>query len=87
MLPAGFPGIYQTADTICGADFRMACQPGMPAYLTKQKGESYFRLNYTFPPRDRIVRGVKILCDVMRELITAHAESDPLTENEINPIL
>lgn len=65
----------------------VAILPGMPAYLTNQKGEGYIRLNYTFPPRDRIVRGVKILCDVMRELITAHAESDPLTENEINPIL
>ena len=65
----------------------VAILPGMPAYLSKQKGECYIRLNYTFPPRDRITCGIKILCDVIRKLILAHQQEEPLTDNEINPIL
>ena len=65
----------------------VAILPGMPAYLTKQKGESYIRLNFTFPPKDKIVYGIKILCDVIKKLLMAHQEDEPWNDNEINPIL
>lgn len=69
------------------AERGVAILPGTPSYLTHHKGESYIRLNYTFPPKDRIREGIKILCDVIEGLSAAHSEYTLYSDNEINPIL
>lgn len=69
------------------AENGVAILPGTPSYLVKQKGENYIRLNYTFPPKNQIIEGVKILCDVIKRLLLTCRKSDVLDDNEINPIL
>lgn len=65
----------------------VAVLPGMPSFLVKAKGENYIRLNYTFPPEDRITEGVRILCQVIKKLISAQQEEEMPAVSEINPIL
>lgn len=69
------------------AERGVAILPGTPSYLTPYKGECYIRLNYTFPPRDRIAEGIRILCEVIEELATARPEYTLCPDSEINPIL
>ena len=69
------------------AEKGVAILPGMPSYLTGQKGESHIRLNYTFPPKNRIAEGVRILCNGIQELIRMQKEEMWPAAHEINPIL
>ena len=69
------------------AERGVAILPGTPSYLTPYKGECYIRLNYTFPPRDRIAEGIRILCEVIEELASARPEYTLCPDSEINPIL
>lgn len=65
----------------------VAVLPGTPSFLSGQKGENYIRLNYTFPPRDRITEGIRILCEVIRKLTALEEEAGAFSDSEINPIL
>lgn len=65
----------------------VAVLPGMPCFLVKAKGESYIRLNYTFPPKNKITEGVRILCEVIKKLTAVYQEEEAPAASEINPIL
>lgn len=86
-------GLSATVLTAKAAEHGIAVLPGVPSYLAKQKGESYIRLNYTYPPKDNITKGIAALCGVIRRLLaalrggTAPAGARPLSDSEINPIL
>ena len=65
----------------------VAILPGMPSYLVTRKGEAHVRLNYTFPAKNRISEGIRLLCEAIRELLRLSKEAAWPAENEINPIL
>lgn len=73
-LPEGLP-----ADLLAtqAAQNGVAVLPGTPFYLPGQKGENYIRLNYTFPPRNRIAEGIRVLCEVIRKLTERPAVCRP----------
>lgn len=83
-LPEGLP-----ADLLAtqAAQNGVAVLPGTPFYLPGQKGENYIRLNYTFPPRNRITEGIRVLCEVIRKLTVSEKEDGALSDGEISPIL
>ena len=40
-----------------------------PSICRDRRGKIiYIRLNYTFPPRNRIAEGIRVLCEVIRKL-------------------
>ncbi len=82
-LPEGVTASELTAKAAAGG---VAVLPGVPACLSPQKGEGHIRLNYTYPPKDRIADGIGILCSLIRQLSSAHKDEEALTA-EINPIL
>jgi len=82
-LPEGVTASELTAKAAAGG---VAVLPGVPACLSPQKGEGHIRLNYTYPPKDRIADGIGILCSLIRQLSAAHKDEEALTA-EINPIL
>ena len=55
--------------------------------MYKRQGENYIRLNYTFPPRNRITEGIRVLCEVIRKLTVSEKEDGALSDGEISPIL
>ena len=83
-LPEGLP-----ADLLAtqAAQNGVAVLPGTPFYLPGQKGGNYIRLNYTFPPRNRIAEGIRVLCEVIRKLTVSEKEDGAFSDGEISPIL
>ncbi|MDO4274262.1 MAG: PLP-dependent aminotransferase family protein [Eubacteriales bacterium] len=82
-LPRGLPAEKLASEA---AKNGVAVLPGMPSFLVNAKGENYIRLNYTFPPKNKIAEGIRILCEVIKKLISKETEEVPVS-NEINPIL
>lgn len=83
-LPEGVPASELTAKAAAEG---VAVLPGVPTYLSPQKGDGHIRLNYTYPPKDRIAGGIEILCSAIRPFIAAQKEEEAVTAGEINPIL
>ena len=83
-LPEGVPASELTAKAAAEG---VAVLPGVPTYLSPQKGDGHIRLNYTYPPKDRIAGGIEILCSAIRPFIAAQKEEESVTAGEINPIL
>lgn len=83
-LPEGL-----SADALTGraAEKGVAVLSGGITCLSGQKGDSHIRLNYTFPPKRDISRGIKILCEVIEKMVAESKNREPLAEGEISPIL
>ncbi|KKM12773.1 hypothetical protein SY88_01435 [Clostridiales bacterium PH28_bin88] len=68
------------------ADRRVAFVPGEAFYPGGQR-QHFIRLNFTFPPPDRIREGVKRLMAAMRETLAATREAGEHAEIEMKPIV
>lgn len=78
-------GISATKLVPKAAEYGVAVLPGTSFFLTKQQGESFLRLNYTYAPQNDIDKGVKALCDAVKELMKNQKENDISRDMELNP--
>lgn len=80
-------GISATKLVPKAAEYGVAVLPGTSFFLTRQQGEGFLRLNYTYAPRNDIDKGVKALCDAVKELMQNQKVTDTSGDLELNPII
>ncbi len=65
----------------------VAGMPGNVFYLSPDRGIEYIRLNYTFADKDDIEKGIKILCDCVKELMPGINEIETARSIELVPVI
>lgn len=86
-LWCGLPeGVSGTALVRRAMERGVAFLPGDSFYLSGRE-DSHIRLNYTFPGKRDIDRGVRVLCEAVRELAGERSVTGLTPEMELSPLL